>query len=76
MPTLLEWIIGGIALFIGLLAPGIAICWLIKDPEGKRLVASDKQRDDESDSIIDLAAGLTLLIRAIVKMGKGKDKES
>jgi hypothetical protein len=37
MPTLLELVIGGMALFIGLSAFGIAICWLVKDPEGKRL---------------------------------------
>lgn len=43
MPGLWEWIIGGVALFIGLFAFGIAIWWLIQDPEGKRLQTMQSQ---------------------------------
>ena len=46
MPTLLEWAIGGMALFVGLFAFGIAIYWLVKDPEGKRLQSVSQYTED------------------------------
>lgn len=73
MPTLLEWAIGGIALLIALFAFGIAICWLVKDPEGKCLQLVFQ--DGEADKSIDEKAmhkkefGLTETILALGLLG-------
>lgn len=52
MPGLWELVIGGLAILIALSAVGIAIWWLIQDPEGKRLqwlqLAPQNKEDIES----------------------------
>lgn len=86
MPGLWEWVIGGIALFIALFGFGIAIWWLIQDPEGKRLqwlqLASQNKEDIEPTgektthkkelglTETTLALGLIVLIAYIISRRK------